>query len=109
MVLSSSWKDEWERDDEKTSEKGKYLVRKLKRCGIHISGKTGSECGRGKGIRAWLEKNAGDILEGWCVLDDEAAPDFEEEGILPHFVKTCSLSGLTERDADEAVRVLTDV
>ena len=47
MVLCSSWRDEWERDPEETSETGKYLVRKLKRCGIHISGKTENGCGRG--------------------------------------------------------------
>ena len=107
MVLCSSWWNEkWERDPEKTSETGKYLVRKLKRCGIHISGKTGHGEGRGAEIREWIEKNAGDLIEGWCVLDDEVAPDYEEKGILPHLVKTCALSGLTVRDAEDAVGII---
>ena len=106
VVLCSSWRDEWDMRDEQTSETGKYLVRKLKRCGIHISGKTGNGSGRGTEIREWIEKNAGDLIEGWCVLDDEVAPDYEEEGILPHLVKTCALSGLTIADAEKAVGIL---
>lgn len=106
VVLCSSWKHEWERDEEKTSETGKYLERKLKRQGIHISGKTGDGDGRGKEIIEWLVHNSGGLLEGWCVLDDEVAPDYETEGILPHLVKTCKLSGLTENDVDRAAAVL---
>ena len=106
MVLCSSWRDEWERDPEETSETGKYLVRKLKRCGIHISGKTGHGEGRGAEIREWIEKNAGDLIEGWCVLDNEVAPDYEDNGILPHLVKTCALSGLTISDAEKAVEII---
>ena len=45
-------------------------------------------------------------MEGWCVLDDEIAPDYEDNGILPHLVKTCALSGLTIRDAEKAVEII---
>ena len=45
-------------------------------------------------------------MEGWCVLDDEIAPDYEDNGILPHLVKTCALSGLTIRDAEQAVEII---
>lgn len=106
VLCSSWWSGEWDRDPEETTETGKYLVRKLKRCGIHISGKTVDREGRGAGIREWIEKNAADLMEGWCVLDDEIEPDYEEQGILPHLVKTCALSGLTVRDAEEAVRII---
>lgn len=83
------------------------MTRKLKRQGIHISGKTGDEDGRGKEITEWLVKNSGGLLEGWCVLDDEVADDYEEYGIVPtHLVKTCKLSGLTENDVDKAAAVL---
>lgn len=109
MVLCSSWWNEkWERDPEKTSETGKYLVRKLKRCGIHISGKTVDVENRGAGIREWIDKNAGDLIEGWCALDDEVAPDYENQGILPHLVKICPLSGLTVRDAEKAVEIIRE-
>ena len=88
------------------SEAGKYLERKLKRFGIHISGKTGDGTGRGKEIKEWLDRNAAGLLEGWCVIDSEAAADCEEEGAMPRVGKTCALSGLTEMDAEKAVRVM---
>lgn len=106
MVLCSSWRREWERDEDELSETGKYLVRKLKRCGMHISGKTGDGDGRGAEIREWMDRNAGGLLEGWCVLDDEVAPDYEKTGVLPHLVKTCALCGLTIADAEKAVEII---
>ena len=45
-------------------------------------------------------------MEGWCVLDGEVAPDYETNGILPHLVKTCALSGLTVRDVEDAVGII---
>lgn len=45
-------------------------------------------------------------MEGWCVLDDEVASDYEDNGILPHLVKVCALSGLTIRDAEKATEII---
>ena len=94
------------------SETGKYLERKLKRFGIHISGKTGDGNGRGEEIEEWLERNAAGLLEGWCVIDSEIPPDyadFADDIILFHTVKTCALSGLTEKDAEKVTLVLDNV
>lgn len=109
-MLCSTWRDEWERNNaDDMSETGKYLVRKLKRQGLHISGKTsenGDERERGRAITEWLEKNGAGLLESWCVLDDEAFPDYEEQGILPHLVKTNMMCGLMEADVKRALEIL---
>lgn len=40
IVLTSTWKGDWDFDEEKCTADGKYLVRKLKREGLHILDKT---------------------------------------------------------------------
>lgn len=108
IVLSSTWRREWSRDEEKCSEDVKYLIRRLKREGIHIMDKTpgnGLECLRGGEIRAWLNAHKG--VDAWVVLDDDVFEDYEAEGILPHLVETNFYDGgLNERLAEEAIRVL---
>ena len=67
--------------------------------------------GRAKEIEKWLEENMGnggrDIggpIEAWCVLDDLPM------GALPflagHFVRVDPRIGLSERDAEQATRIL---
>lgn len=39
LVLYGDWAKEWNFDDEKCTEKGKYLIKKLDRKGLHIMDK----------------------------------------------------------------------
>lgn len=96
IVLTSTWKDEWEFDEEKCSPDGQYLVRKLKREGLHILDKTRDKIlDRGHGIRDWLDRHPG--TDRWVVLDDDIFADYEECGVMPRLVQTClGVDGLNE-------------
>lgn len=70
IILSSDWKQL----DEK-HEDYKYLVSKLKRCSLGISGYTvDHELNRGKGIKDYLEAHS--EIEEFVILDDKLF-DFE--------------------------------
>ena len=108
IVLTSTWKDEWDFDEDKCTEDGKYLVRKLKREGLHILDKTQDLINnRGQGIQEWLGRHKG--VESWVVLDDDIFPDYESRGIMPHLVKTSfGGDGLNEKCAEEAIKILNE-
>lgn len=110
LVLTSTWKFGWERENKAAqSDSGHYLDRRLNDFGLRISDKTADDgvC-RGKGIREWLRKNrSSDSGTKWIVLDDQEFPDFAEEGILPHFIKTDYFDGgLGRRHVGKALRLL---
>lgn len=107
IVLTSTWKMEWSKDDEECTANGLYLTKKLRRHGLHILDKTkeASPSMRGKGINDWLKKN--DHVTDWIVLDDDIFPDYEAEGIMPHLIKTSfSNGGMNENDAAKAIELL---
>lgn len=108
IVLSSTWRREWDREEEGCGVDAKYLVRRLKREGLHIMDKTvgnGRGCTRGAEIREWLDRHKG--VESWVVIDDEVFDDYKENGILPHLVQTNFYTdGLNERLAGEAIKIL---
>lgn len=56
------------------------------------------------GIKAYL--SAHPKITNWIVLDDEIFIDFEERGIIPHLVKTNPTLGLTDNDAETAIKML---
>ena len=87
IVLTSTWKFDWEvTDKESMSEGGWYLDRKMKRQNLTILDKTHDQgWNRGYGIKQYLDSH---IVDSWVVLDDEIFTDYENEGILPHLVKT---------------------
>ena len=108
IVLTSTWKDEWDFDDEKCSPDGLYLVRKLKREGLHILDKTRDQISdRGHGIQEWLSRHP--EVDHWVVLDDDIFVDYEECGIMPHLVET-SLGGdgLNAECAAKAIQILNE-
>ena len=59
---------------------------------------------RGKGIHTYLS-NHPEISE-WVVLDDQIFPDFRENDIYPHLVKTNRKIGLTDKNVEEAINIL---
>lgn len=101
IVLTSSWRHYWDFASGKECEAstGNYIYRKFRDNGLTIRSKTESMGGRGKEIRAWLDKYP---HGNWMVLDDEIFVDFEKYGIIPHLIKTDYEFGLTENDVQNA-------
>ena len=92
IVLTSTWKDEWDIDMDKCTPTGIYLDKKMKRHGIHILDKTKDDTqNRGEGIRNWLMKH--DNVQTWIVLDDDVFPDYWAYDIFPHLIKTHFANG----------------
>lgn len=56
------------------------------------------------GIKAYLTLHP--EITNWIVLDDEIFIDFEERGIMPHLVKINPIYGLTDNDAETAIKML---
>ena len=110
IVLTSDWKIEWESFDIYCSEDAKYLNRKLKRQGLRISSKTYDDHvydrffeDRGNGIHKFLDKLQN--VESFVVIDDHTFADFDDE-IIEHLVLTDYKTGLTESDAEKAIKKL---
>lgn len=106
IVLISTWKNEWSRNEELCSADGKYLERKLYRNGMRILDKTTDPLfmRRGKGIRNWLDMHT--HVDKWIVLDDMCFPDYDGEGIRDHLIQTDPLVGLTTEHIEIAERML---
>ena len=118
LILSSSWKIGWEpnhkykvnsydRYDPCSSYHAKYLDNHLKKKGgLVVSDKTTERnlAQRGMGIKAYLLAHP--EITNWIVLDDEIFYDFQERGIMPHLVKTDPTYGLTDADAEAAIKML---
>lgn len=106
IILTSTWKSEWEKNPDHCDLDGEYLNGKLNAHGIHIHDKTVDKIkDRGHGIRRYLEAHP--EVEHWVVLDDDIFPDYDECGIRPHLVHTHFYAGgLTEVLAKEAIEVL---
>ena len=87
IVLSSSWKEDWYRDDKKSQDIfADTLDRALAEQGLYISDKTHDRgYNRGKGIRTWLKEHG--PVRGIVILDDEPY-DYDEEGLLDYWVQT---------------------
>ena len=117
IVLSSSWRYSWRRDEEDCDNLAIYLNKKLARKQLHILDKTKDwvntddkeiKCAdRGGEIKEWLSMHKN--IESWIVLDDDIFDDFESEGIIPHLVKTSfydDLGGLQKDSVDMAIKML---
>lgn len=106
LVLCSTWKDEWDKDEENCTPMGVYLNKKLKRHGLHIIDKTiDNTYNRGEGIHEWLSRH--DNTESWIVLDDDIFPDYNKYNIMPHLVKTnFYVAGLEDQHIQKAIELL---
>lgn len=114
VVLTSDWKDDWDGQAETDDlpPDGQYLVKKLRRNGVHINSKTGEQFPlgyRGAAIVDWLNRHKG--VESWCVLDDIVYDDFlwcayADMKIPDHLVLTDPNVGLSDNDVAMAIDIL---
>ena len=105
LVLSSDWR--LVRDDPVHGRDYRYLKRKLYFTGLlsvtdHTDDISWNK--RGCEIRKYL-KDHPEVTE-YVILDDLPFPDFLANGLLGHLVLTDRKKGLTETDAERAVRIL---
>lgn len=109
IVLTSTWKREWDAIPELREPEGVYLSNKLWRRGLCILDKTddaGDPSLRGAGIQRWLQSHGN--VSSWLVLDDEIFPDYEKEGIMSHLVQTHFRNGgLSEDHILKCIEILT--
>ena len=100
VVLTSTWKTAAEGADLL------YMNRKLRRFGAMPVSRTfepdSDLSRRGAGIKEFLKENP---CDGYVILDDFNF-DFAEEKLMEHLVLTDPADGLTEEDADRAIRIL---
>ena len=57
IVLTGSWKKEWDFSDAKCTPDGMYLNKKLNRRGLHILDKTRDDMGDQEGMMDWLRRH----------------------------------------------------
>ena len=112
IVLVSSWKSGWDYQDRESQDMcANYLDKKLAREHLCIQSKTDDNGeNRGAGIVKYLAKWRD--IDKWIVLDDDVFPDYEENGIMPHLVKTTfygdmNTGGLQDIHVDAAIWLLT--
>lgn len=106
VILSSSWKHDLDDDLVPLTPDGKYLIEKLLRHGITISGKTpGDPAYRGAGIVEYIKDHT--EIDRLLILDDELF-DFEQVGLLPFLIKTSSDKdgGLNPEHVTQAAAIL---
>ena len=87
IVLSSSWKHDWEpHDKEKQNKFGDYIDQKLKKYLLSAVDKTNESDSerRGEGIIKWVGTHE---VDSFIILDDEWF-DFKELGLQSRVIKT---------------------
>ena len=95
IVLTSSWKEDYQDND---------AIRSFINEKVPVFDTTDDNIlNRGKGILEYLSAHRD--VESLVILDDEAF-DFEECGLMDHWIKTSYGCGLTEMDAERAIRIL---
>lgn len=103
IVLSSSWREHWEKNETECDDAGRKINEIFAAKGLSIFDKT-PKChnDRKKEIINWLQVHP-DVSD-FVVIDD----GFFEEGILKnHFVLTSKLRfGIDENDAHKAISIL---
>ena len=113
IVLSSSWKHYWRLDyKEFQNEFGDEIDNRLAPLGLLPIAKTEDPnrdgLRRGAGIIKWVLDHG---VSDWVVLDDDIFPDFYDEGILPHLVKTIfydNNGGLQSEHVKRAIEILNE-
>ena len=83
IILTSTWRIEWDPDERKCGVDALYLIEKLKKFGIEIYDKIWREdmmAYRGFEIKTYVEEHG---IESWIVIDDDMFFDFETNNIVP--------------------------
>ena len=103
IVLSSTWRDDWNVEDEsRNGPDFNELRMKFREFGMDFYDRTGVWNTRGRGweILAWLEEH--EAVESFVILDD-----WDDMGPLrDHLIQTNSSLGLTEEQVQEAIEIL---
>jgi hypothetical protein len=107
IVLSSSWRYGWMKDDEQVQEECRILVDMLAKYGLEIMDKTEylSSGRREDEIKDWMECSK-EKIENFVILDD-GPYDWNRHGYEKHWVRTdfCT-GGLRAEHVKEAVHIL---
>lgn len=102
IVLTTSWKEHWEKNPDECDDSGKLMNLTFERYGLEISDKIPHMREREDGIAKWLEANPG--TEGYVILDDFA---LEGEHIRGHLVRTSAFrDGLEDEHVQQAIQIL---
>lgn len=108
IVLSSSWKEEWDHNPEKMSAEGQYLENKLGSKKISIVGKIedieGNSIYRAASIERYLRNNKS--IKSYLVIDDEEFDFAEHTDIASHLLMTNWEIGFQYAQIDRAVEIL---
>ena len=103
IVLSTSWREHWEKSAENCDEIGKQINEIFINFGLEIFDKTPKIGKREEEIFAWLEKQ--DEVENFVVLDDAILSADYLDG---HFVKTSDYyGGLDATDVKRVIEILS--
>lgn len=105
IILSSTWRFDWEINYDKCAPDGKYLTDRLREFGIEINDKILGEDSpyRGGEINSYVKQHN---LKNWIVIDDEYFLDFhkyniEEEGENAYLLRTNYKYGLQPSDIEK--------
>jgi hypothetical protein len=107
IVLCSSWKQDWYKDEkDKQDGLANYLDKRLAEEGLIIVDKTEDKIwNRGEGIVNYLKEHS--EITSWIIFDDEIWEDYEKMGCLPHLIQTAWYDGgLKEKHVQEAIEKL---
>lgn len=107
IVLSSTWRDYWEKDPRLCRDDGVYLNEIFAKCGLRIFDKTpnfGLCAARHDEVKAWLD-GAEEEIESFVIIDDYG---FGWKELASNFVKTNAnfRLGLEEEHVEKAVEIL---
>ena len=105
IVLTSSWREHWDKDEKLCDETGVFINQAFKSLGFKIFDKTPSlNLRREQEIKEWLNQNQ--YVDNFVVLDDMLlGADF----LKGHFVKTSYyISGLNKENVKEAITILNE-
>lgn len=103
IVLSSTWRDEWNIEDESLNGPDFNELRaKFNEFGMDFFSRTGAWKMRGRGweIMDWLERH--EAIESFVILDDWN----DMEPVRDHLILTNPSLGLTEEQVQEAIKIL---
>lgn len=94
VVLTSSWREDKNREGESVSNGYGYICDRLDAMGIHLYDVTpvlsdnGFYSHRGAEIAKWLENHNDLKITGYVILDDEHSAEFKEYGLSKRWIRT---------------------
>lgn len=109
IVLSSTWREHWNKEQENLDVDGQYIHKLFSKYGLDIYDKTpilGHRAKRKDEINQWL-KNSSEVIESFVILDDYP---FGWDVFSNYLVKTNPLIGLglEQEHVLQAITILND-